>query len=62
MIFDKPLTEFDNDAYIENAILEFPITDNCFKTKTLIKGTLPSPLTISLLSINNEFPVGIKVV
>lgn len=41
--------------------MEFPITESCFKTAIYQKNEYCCGLTISLLTINNEFPVGIKV-
>jgi hypothetical protein len=62
LTFDKPLTEHDNDRYVENAILDLPITENFFRSKLFKKDGYFIPVTISLLTINSETPVGIKII
>ena len=53
MTFEAPLTEADHDAYVENAILEFPITENCFRTRVYFSGDYCKAITVSLLAVNN---------
>lgn len=61
-VFTKPLTEHDLDRYMENAIEEVGIHENSFAMRHFMSiDHYFYPITISILSVNSQIPIGIKV-
>ena len=59
--YENPLSMTDLETYQENSMVEMKFTFKTFLRKMVKYQDYYSPVTITLITINNQLPIGIKV-
>jgi hypothetical protein len=60
-VFEERIDEMDEDRFEENSISELPLICKFFKRKFILFEEYMLPLTIELITLNTEKPVGVRV-